>query len=48
MRSAVQNQKAKLDLENDSGSGIPAIAAGQVVQIRSGENVLAEGKYEAE
>jgi hypothetical protein len=48
MSVPVQNKKAKVDLENDNGSGIPAISAGQVVQIRSGEDVLAEGKYEAE
>jgi len=48
MRLIVQNNKAKVDLENDSGSGIPAIKAGQVLQIKSGEAVLAEGKYEAE
>ena len=48
MRLTVQNKKAKVDLENDSGSGIPVIAAGQVLQIRSGENILAEGRYEAE
>jgi hypothetical protein len=48
MRLTVQNKKTKVDLENDSGSGIPAILAGQLLQIRSGEIVLAEGKYEAE
>ncbi len=46
MKLSVQNNKAKLDLENDSGSGIPSIKAGQVVQVKSGETVLAEGKYE--
>lgn len=48
MRVPVQNKKAQVDLENDSSSGIPAISAGQVLQIRSGEIILAEGKYEAE
>ena len=48
MRLSVQSNKAKVDLENDSGSGIPSIKAGQVVQIKSGETVLAEGKYETE
>ena len=48
MRLAVRNHKAKADLENDSGSGIPAIRAGQVLQIKSGEVILAEGEYEAE
>jgi hypothetical protein len=48
MKLSVQNNKAKLDLENDSGSGIPSIKAGQVVQVKSGETVLAEGKYESE
>ena len=48
MSIPVQNRKAKVDLENDSRSGIPAISAGQVLQIRSGKIVLAEGQYEAE
>ena len=48
MRLSVHNNKVRADLENDSGSGIPAIRAGQVLQIRSGEVILAEGKYEAE
>ena len=48
MRLAVQNNKAKVDLENESGSGIPTIKTGQVLQVKSGETVLAEGKYEAE
>jgi len=48
LRLSVQDNKAKLDLENDSGSGIPVIQAGQVLQIKSGEIILAEGKYEAE
>jgi|SRR5687767_15304538 len=48
MKLSVQNNKAKLDLENDSGSGIPSIKAGQVVQVKSGETVLAEGKYKSE
>ena len=48
MRLVVENNRVKIDLENDSGSGIPPIKAGQVLQIKSGQNVLAEGKYEAE
>ena len=48
MRLPVQNHKVKVDLENEGGSGIPAIEAGQVLQIRSGDTVLAEGKYQAE
>ena len=48
MRLSVQNNKARVDIENDSGSGIPAIKARQVLQIKSGDTVLAEGKYEAE
>jgi hypothetical protein len=48
MRLSVQSNKAKVDLENDSGSGIPSIKAGQVVQVKFGETVLAEGKYETE
>jgi hypothetical protein len=48
MRLTVQNNKAKVDLENDGGSGIPAINAGQILHVRLGDVVLAEGKYEAE
>lgn len=48
MQLVVENHKVKADMDNDNGSGIPAIKAGQVLQIKSGEVVLAEGKYEAE
>jgi hypothetical protein len=48
MRLVVENKRVKIDMENDNGSGIPAIEAGQILQIKSGEVVLAEGKYEAE
>jgi hypothetical protein len=48
MRLPVQRNGIRVDIENDNGSGIPAIRAGQVLQIRSGQVVLAEGKYEAE
>jgi hypothetical protein len=45
---SVQNNKAKVDIENDDSLGIPVIKAGQVMQITSGQDVLAECKYEAE
>jgi hypothetical protein len=48
MRLPVKDHRAKTDIENDHGSGIPLIQAGQVLQIKAGETVLAEGKYEAE
>ena len=48
MRLPVKDNKVKVDLENDSGSGIPTIKAGQVLQIRVGQTVLAEGTYKAE
>ena len=48
MQLSVQNNKANVDIEIDQGSGILAIKAGQVRQIKSGETVLGEGKYEAE
>jgi hypothetical protein len=48
MRLSVQNNKTKVDIENKDGSGIPVIKAGQVLQIRAGQDVLAEGKYETE
>jgi hypothetical protein len=48
MRLCVENKRVKVDMENDNGSGIPAIQAGQVLQIKSGDVVLAEGKYLAE
>jgi hypothetical protein len=48
MRLSVQNRKAKLDIEKDSASSVRAIRAGQVLQIKSGQDLLAQGKYEAE
>jgi hypothetical protein len=33
MQLSVQNHKAKVDIGNDSGIGIPVIKAGQVIQI---------------
>ena len=48
MRLPVKDNRARIDLENDNGSGIPAIKAGQVLQIRSGQDILAEGKYKEE
>jgi len=48
MRLPVQSNKVKVDLENEGGSGIPAIQAGQVLQLKSGDIVLAEGIYKAE
>jgi hypothetical protein len=48
MQLSVQNHKAKVEIENDSGIGIPSIKAGQILRIKSGQNILAEGKYEAE
>jgi hypothetical protein len=48
LRLPVQNNKVKVDLENEGGSGIPAIEAGQVLQIKFGITLLAEGIYEAE
>jgi hypothetical protein len=44
----VQHNKARTDIENEHGAGIPAIAAGQVLQIRSGGTLLAEGTCIAE
>ena len=48
MRLTVENKKAKVDMENERGSGIPAIKAGQVLQIKLGDVLLAEGEYKAE
>ena len=48
LRLPVKNNRAKVDLENDSGSGTPAIKAGQVLQVKSIETVLAEGRYKVE
>ena len=45
MRLVVENKRVKIDMENDSGSGIPHIKAGQFLQIKFGQNLLAEGKY---
>lgn len=48
MNLPVQNNRARVDLENEHGSGIPIVAADQVLQIRSGETILAEGTCIAE
>lgn len=34
--------------ELDSAAGIPAIEAGQVLQIKQGDVLIAEGEYRAE
>lgn len=48
LRLPVQNRKAKADIEKKEVSTVPAIRVGQVVQIRSGDVILAEGTYQAE
>jgi hypothetical protein len=48
MRLVVENKRVKIDMENDSGSGIPPIKAGQILQVKAGQDVLAEGQYRAE
>ena len=48
MRLPVKNNSAKVDIESDNSFNIPAIKAGQVLQIKSGETILAEGIYAAE
>jgi hypothetical protein len=48
MRLSVQNHKAKVDIENYNGIGIPIIKSGQLLQIKSGQNILAECRYEVE
>ena len=41
----VQNKMAKLDTENNIYIGIPNVKAGQRLQVKSGDLVLAEGQY---
>ena len=41
----VINKKAKLDTEDSMSIGIPNVKAGQVVRIKAGKSVLAEGQY---
>lgn len=48
MRLRVQSGKAKVDIENYSGSGIPAIEAGQVLQIKHADSLLAQGEYKTD
>jgi hypothetical protein len=48
MRLVVENKRVKIDMENDSGSGIPPIKAGQILQIKAGQDILAVGQYKAE
>lgn len=46
MQLSEKDHRVKVDIENDHGSGIPAIQAGQVLQIKTDQIVLAEGTYE--
>lgn len=48
MQLTVNHNKAKIDLENQTRIGISNIQAGQVLQVKFGETVLAEGIYAAE
>ena len=48
MRLRLQSGKANVAIENDSGSGIPAVAAGQVLEIKDGDLLLAQGESKAE
>jgi len=48
MRLRVQSGRARVDIENDGGSDIPAIEAGQVLQIKHGDLLLAQGESKAE
>jgi hypothetical protein len=48
MKLTVKNGTARVDLEDEGGVGIPAVKAGQVLQIKSGASLLAEGQYQAE
>ena len=41
----VQKQKAKIDIESDIGINIPAIKAGQKLQVKTRGFELAEGQY---
>lgn len=45
LQLAVRNNKAKFDIENNMNFGIPAVRAGQKLQIISEQTVLAEGQY---
>jgi hypothetical protein len=44
----VHNGKVKLDIENSTSQVIPLAKAGQIIQIKSGQIVFAEGQYRAE
>lgn len=48
MRLAVHNRRVKVDIENGSPWGVPAMEAGQSLQVRSGDSLLAESRYKAE
>jgi len=41
----VQNQKAKINIESDIRINIPIIKAGQKLQVKMRDFVLAEGQY---
>lgn len=48
MQLTVQSNKAKADLESLIQTGIPRMQAGQVLSIKFGETILAQGTYKAE
>jgi hypothetical protein len=48
MHLTVQGSKAKADLEGPTQIGIPKVQAGQVLRVKFGESVIAEGVYEEE
>jgi len=41
----VQNQKAKINIESDIRINLPVIKAGQKLQVKMRDFVLAEGQY---
>ena len=48
MQLTVQGSKAKADLESHIQVGIPRVQGGQMLQLKFGEVVLAEGIYKEE
>ena len=41
----VMNKKAKLDIEDNLSIGVPSVKPAQILRIKIGETVLAEGQY---
>jgi hypothetical protein len=42
---AILNNRAKIDSENNTSLGIPAVIVGKRLQVKSGDSILAKCEY---